>query len=389
MSSPINLTDDDSEAPIPPYVRSDWLPTENKSIFHLFAFNQYPVNKIHYSVPQDLTLMLHQAHIPFFDCATLPKFSMPADPTVSEVYQQMIKSSQHPIHSITLNPHPGHGDPVTLPVWIFTYWREMRRVLSYREMWRGVLVWLQSYSEVPVTASCWHELLVALSFFPWSGNNVAVRDITSLLSSSSSQQSYLASFHIDHMIKQISSRHQELHGPEVSRRHVFVTVDILATITKFYGSQQTAEKTGNFLWEQLSEIENQIIRGEVNSVCGVHYLPNHWISVVFKIQQGHILYGDSFGQPIPKLEHRAFTLWIQRLYQKSNRKTGNDSVPVHPLPAGHQDDLISCGLLALNAISHHHLDQPLLSPDPISLAHARMEITLDLLNKNTVCPLLP
>lgn len=387
MSSPIDLTEDPG-VQIPPDVLEGWLPTTNKSIFHLFSFNQYPASKTPYITPQDLTPMLHEATIPFFNHTTLPQFGVPADPSVSEAYQIAIRSAGHPIHSVTLTPHPGHGDSVTLPVWIFDYWREMDRALSYRKMWKGALMWLQSYSESLVTASCCHELMMALSFFPWSGNNVAVKDITSLLSGSSSQQSYLSSLHIDHMIGQISNRHWELCGVEVSGCHVFMTVDMLGTITTFYSSRRAPTKTGNVLWERLMEIENRIVKGEVDSVGGVYYLPLHWTSVVFDIRQGCIFYGDSLGQPIPGLEHKGFIQWVQRLNCRSGRKLDGNSVPVHPLPTGHQDDSTSCGLFALNALSHHYLDQPLLSPDQISLVHARMEIALDLLNGNTVRPTL-
>ena len=186
------------------------------------------------------------------------------------------------------------------------------------------------------------------------------------------------------MIGRILDQHQELHGSGVSRRHILATVDILGTITAFYGSWRTPIKTGNTLWGQLMRIENQIIEGKVDSVGGVYYLPLHWVSVVLSIQEGCILYGDSLGQPLPKLERHAFTQWIQHLKRRSNQEAGDGSVLVHPLSTAHQDDGISCGLFALNAISHHYLGHPLLSPDEISLACNRMEIALDLLHANTV-----
>ena len=100
-------------------------------------------------------------------------------------------------------------------------------------------------------------------------------------------------------------------------------MDILGTITAFYGSQHTPIKTGNTLWEQLMRIENQIIEGKVDSVGGVYYLPLHWVLVVLSIQEGCILYGDSLGQPLPKLERHAFTQWIQHLKHRSNQEAGD------------------------------------------------------------------
>jgi len=385
MSSPIDLTGD-LDIQIPSWILEDWLPIRNKSVFHLFAFNQYPANKTHYTKPKDFVPMLHGDHIPFFKPATLPHFSIPVNPSVSKTYQDAIRSAQHPVNSITLVPHPGNGGPVMLPVWIFEYWREMELALSYLEKWKGVMKWLQSYSELPATAGHCHKLMTALSFFPWSGNNVAVKDIACVLSGSSSDESYLASLHIDHMIGRISEWHGDLHGQVASRRHVFMTVDVLATIIAFYGTKPAPSKVGNHFWGCLMVIENQIVNGEVDSVCGICHLPGHWTSVVFDIQQGHILYGDSLNHTIPSEEHKAFTQWIQRLNTRSRRNMDDNPISIHPLPTSFQNDSISCGLLALNALSHHYLNQPLLSPNKISLACARMEIALDLLSGNTVCP---
>jgi hypothetical protein len=247
-------------------------------------------------------------------------------------------------------------------------------------------MWLRSHSESSMMVDRCHQLMTALSFFPWSGNNTTVGDITSLLSSSS-PQSYLSSVHINHMVGRMSNQYQELYGPGISERHVFACVETLETIVKFYGSQRAPVKSGNLLWEKLAEIENQIVRGEVDSVGGVHHLPAHWVSVVFDIRQSSILYGDSLDRPIPRLERNAFTQWIQRLNQRSGRVIDADSILVHPLPTGHQRDSISCGLFALNAIGHYYLDHQLLSTDK-TLVSGRMDIALDLLHGNMVCHLL-
>ena len=162
-------------------------------------------------------------------------------------------------------------------------------------------------------------------------------------------------------------------------------VDVLGAIITIYGSQRTPTKVGNCLWERLMVIENQIVSGQVDSVCGILHLPSHWTSVVIDIQQGQILYGDSLNQAIPRGKRKAFTQWVQRLNTRAGRNMDKNQISVDPLQTSFQDDSTSCGLLALNALSHHYLGQPLLSPDRISLACARMEIALDLLNGNTVC----
>jgi len=256
-----------------------------------------------------------------------------------------------------------------LPVWIFEYRRETELALLYLDKWKGALAWLQSYSELPATAGHCHKLMTALSFFPWSSNNVAVKDIACILSGSSSNESYLASLHIDHMIGQISEWHEDLHGQVVSRRHFFMTVDVLATIIAFYGTKPAPSRVGNHFWGRLMVIENQIVNGKVDSVCGICHLPKHWTSVVLDIQQGHILYGDSLNNTIPREERKAFTQWIQHLNTRSRRNMDNNSISIHPLPASLQNDSTSCGLLALNALSHYCLNQP---PSPLIKSHWHM-----------------
>jgi len=383
MSSPIDLTDDPVER-IPSHIRKQWLPAANEAVRHLFTFSHYPSHETHYLKPVDLALVLHEHSILGFNPATLLQFGRPTDPSITKLYQDAIKSAKHPVYSVTLALHPMLKESVTLPVWIFDYWREIEIALSYRTKWEAALVWLRPYLESPVVAAQCQTLMTALSFFPWSGNNVSVENINAIFSSSP-PNCYLKSFHIDYMVGQMSMQYQELYGLNVSGRHVFANMDVFGTIVKFYGTRRTPIKAGDHLWECLAEIENRIVKGEVDSVSGVHYLPLHWVSVVFDIKQGCILYGDSLNRQIPGTEHTAFTRWIQTLSWRSGRHLDISSIPVHPLQTGYQDDSTSCGLFALNAIGCYYLDHQILPTDQMSLVSARMDIALDLLNGNTVC----
>jgi len=383
MSLPIDLTVDPVDR-IPPNIVRNWLPTADEAVKHLFIFNRYPNHKMHYFIPPTLAPMLHEDSIMDFDPNTLLQFGPPINASVSKAYEDAMEASPHPVHSVTLSLDPVFRELVTLPFWIFVYWREIQSAMSYRTKWKTALEWLRSHSESPVTSGRCHDLMTALSFFPWSGNNIPVENIATLFASSSAK-CCLVSWHIDHMMKHMSKQYQELHGPEVSGRHIFTNMDTLATIVTFYGTPRTPVKTGNLLWEHLASIENRIIMGEVDSVCGAHYLPGHWVSVVFNFRQGHILFGCSLRRPIPKLECNAFTQWISRLNKKSGRNINTDSILVHHLPTGYQDDSVSCGLFALNAIGHHYLGHQLLPTNQMSLVCARMDITLVLLNGNTVC----
>jgi hypothetical protein len=383
MSSVIDLTWDLEDC-LPPTVLTNWLPTQNKSVFHLLSFKNYPANKIKYIIPSDFSVVLHREALTNFPCSTLSQLAPPVNPKAVEDYQAAIKAAKHPVHSITLKLPVRLGNPVNVPVWIFDYWREINLATSYREQWKSALVWLESYSELTETASHCQEVLMALSFFPWSGNNVSVRDVTSLLSNHG-PESYLSDLHIDSMGKRISTLYQQLKGPRVSKRHIIMSVNLLGAITTFYGGKHPPTKTGNTLWESLMEIENSIIQGEIDSVGGVYHLPLHWVSIIFNTQEWSILYGDPLGELLPKLERLAFTKWIQHLMYRSKGNTNSNSISIQRLPTGYQDDTTSCGLFALNALDSYYLGSPLLSPDQVSVALARMDIALHLLQENMVC----
>ena len=165
-------------------------------------------------IPPDLASVLHEEVIMDFNYTTLPQLGPPIHSSAIKAYQAAIKLARYQVHSVTLIPHPGLGNPVTLPTWIFDYWREIEVAALYWEQWKTALV---SHSVSPVTAGHSQEVLIALSFFPWSGNNASVKDITSLLSGCS-PQSYLSSFHIDHMIGRILDQHCQGHSTQCSQR---------------------------------------------------------------------------------------------------------------------------------------------------------------------------
>ena len=376
----IDLTVDHRDL-LPQAIIDEWLPNEDESVLFLFQeFNQYPPHPSHYILPSNLQSVLHQDGIQSFNYQSLLTIGPPALPSIPKAYQDAIKRSQHPIHSVTLRPY--YGDPVRLPAWVFDYWVEIGRAADIRKQWKVALTWVSGYSTLPVATGLCYQLLLGFSSLSWSHSAAYTGDITPLLSSSP-VESYLSSFHIDYVIAQIKAQHGKTYGASITNRHIFATVDNFNAIICFYGNL-CAKKEG-YLWDALMVIENRIIMGEVDSLGGVMHLPLHWVSVVVNFQQQQILYGDSLGQKIPRREHRALEHWIKHLSGRSTTLPTSDKITLHQLPTGSQDDSTSCGLFSLNAIAHHYLESPLLYPDPIMLACRRMEIASDIIGSMTVC----
>ena len=365
---------------LPPVVVQGWLPNEEQSILFLFQFDRYPPRPSHYIHPSNFQSVLHQeAVFPFeFDLQSLLSIAPPVLPSIPQAYEVAMKRSPHPILSVTLQPH--HGNPVTLPHWIFTYWTEIQRALDTRRRWKVALEWIKKNTALPAAAELRSQLLLALSSFSWSRGASYTADIVPLFSSTS-KEAYLNTFHLDHMILWMRDQCQEKDRPNVTR-HIFTSVDQFNTMMSFY-SRVSMKKEGAF-WNTLMGIENKVIQGEVDSVCGIINLrEDHWVSVVINFQQCKILYGDSFYQPMPTRQREACKRWVKHLIKRSTHLVGE--VTVGALEIGVQKDGISCGLFALNSIAHHYLGHPLLPTDSVALNYCRMEIGLNILSTMTVC----
>ena len=349
---------------LPDVVIKEWLPAEDRSIFFLFQeFNRYPPHPSHYILPTNFQLVLHQDPIQGFIYESLLRIPPPALPSVTEAYQGMIKKSKNPTLSVTLQPQ--YGNPITLPVWIFDYWVEIRRAADIRKQWKTALIWVQQQSTMSLASEHCQDLLLGLSSFSWSHWAAYSHDITSLLANSSTK-SFLNSFHIDHMVGQTRDQYKGQNKPDIANHHVFATVDELSAIIQFYGAVHM--KREGYLWDNLMVVENKIITGEVDSFGGIIHLPMHWASVVIDFQRLNILYGDSFGQQMPQREHLACERWIKHLINRSDRFSADSKITHELLPTGHQMDSNSCGLFALNSIAHHYLEDPLLPSDSTMLA---------------------
>jgi len=224
------------------------------------------------------------------------------------------------------------------------------------------------------------QVMAGLSCFPWNGANCSVHDMTSLLS-----DSWLSDFHIDYFLKKTPHRYCSAYGAEASNLLVLLSIfDIGSIFSAYKGSVHyggAAEKGKNLL-----EVENRIILGQVNSVAGVLHLQNHWTSLVITFKPPRIFYGDSLGNKIPPNKASAFQRWISHMLSQSGYGFQEADISIYPLEITVQQDLISCGLLALNAVSHHFLQQnsPLLQSDILSLARYWIEIALELLEEGAV-----
>jgi hypothetical protein len=225
-----------------------------------------------------------------------------------------------------------------------------------------------------------NQVMAGLSYFPWNGSNCSVHDMASLLT-----ESWLSDLHIDYALTKIFDHHCDHYGAEISNRHTFLIVsDLDAIVTAYKNNIRNARAAHKR--QQLLDIENKIISGDIDSVAGVLHLTNHWTSLVISFKPPKILYGDSLGHPMPVKKATSFKRWVCHMLERSTHRMPESDISVYPLSITGQRDSNSCGLLALNAISHHYLPQksPLLQPGTLSIAQARLELALDHLQDGAV-----
>ncbi len=91
--------------------------------------------------------------------------------------------------------------------------------------------------------------------------------------------------------------------------------------------------------------------GKIGLIFNVNF--THWISVAIDFTCGSILYGDSLGYKPDEDVLETLEWWLSQHTEMHFK--------LETLTSTRQRDIISCGLLAYNAIGHHFL------PDSIPL----------------------
>ena len=370
---------------LPKEIKDHWIPLDGRSVPHLFQFTQYPPENMLYCEPPNLDQLLHEEGVTNFGFNTLLQLG-PPPPKLSDRYRTairaVIKAALPPIHSFTMIPISGH--PVTFPIWVLDYWREIERPMGYRRDWKKVFEWLRRVSKSESMVGICDQVMAGLSCFPWNGGNCSVHDMALLLT-----ESCLSDFHIDDTLKKISDQHIDHYGVTISNHYAFLTVVDVQSIVEGYevsiSNARATKKRGQFL-----DVENKIISGQVNCVMGVLHLPGHWTSFVITFNPPRILYGDSLRGSMPSNKAPSFRRWICHMLKRSGRLMPESDISIYPLPTGVQQDSISCGLFALNAIKHYCFPQnsPILPSNLLSLAHSRLELALSLLQEGAVSQFL-
>ncbi|KAJ7204641.1 hypothetical protein GGX14DRAFT_569210 [Mycena pura] len=101
-------------------------------------------------------------------------------------------------------------------------------------------------------------------------------------------------------------------------------------------------------------LKSQVSRCEL--AFPVHSPPFHWMACCVDVPGGGIQFGDGFHMRPPDSLSKELARWLKSAVGMANVRITND------LPCGSQRDVINCGVIAINAIAHQTLGDPLWHP---------------------------
>ncbi|KIO28556.1 hypothetical protein M407DRAFT_22294 [Tulasnella calospora MUT 4182] len=120
----------------------------------------------------------------------------------------------------------------------------------------------------------------------------------------------------------------------------------------------------------LDRVGEELATGRKQTVIGVvHVGGNHWVAFAIDFPSRSISFGDPLGTKIPDGVIASFKWWTSRYHSEAFSTT--------QLQVTHQQDSVSCRILALNALQHllstKTRPYPLISSNPSSLSLSRLQ----------------
>ncbi|KAK1226504.1 Methionine--tRNA ligase, mitochondrial [Marasmius sp. AFHP31] len=256
------------------------------------------------------------------------------------------------IQSITNPMYPGDR----FPLWTVAAWFQSYEVADKQKRWRKCSQWLLEHARLPnATQPIVLEAQRWMGVLGWneviklqgSGTGDTTVEFSRLVS-----ESKISGTLIDLMCHQLRERLEcdEKHDSEFH----------IVPRTFIHDINRAKEKTDHLqpLTKYLSRLEARLKQLEIRYLVFPVFneQAEHWLAFRVDFHQKVITYGDSLahqGLMPPKSVLRKLKWWLD------SRFGGEFEVVGDGLEHGMQDDLIVCGMLAINTIARHCLGDPL------------------------------
>ncbi|KAM5537457.1 hypothetical protein V8D89_008873 [Ganoderma adspersum] len=220
-------------------------------------------------------------------------------------------------------------------LWILPYWLSMCDVLELQSAWLHSL-----------TALVFTSALEELNQLECDGSMTALgaRGVRTSILARLVSDAWISDDIIDLMVEHVMNRVQL--EPELAANVIVAHLAVVNTIMK----AQSPAFWGSPSQRHLASLETKIDAKSVQEL----YLPvfwaewSHWIAIRISFVRKEVAYGDSLARKLPKPQK----VLEKILWWLSSRFSGQFRVVGRKLESGEQIDSYSCGICAMNAISH-------------------------------------
>ncbi len=270
--------------------------------------------------------------------------------------------------------------PQNLPLWSIQFWKRAHEARSAQSQWKQSMKWMDLHCQVVSTHAARDSVINCLKTLCWTDNLHAsvgfgsVLGLTTLLSDKP-----LLGANIHQLLAVLRDKLRRNKSSNLLTNRI---VDL-----EFGDSLLQTQLDDAPYNHSFQEAEEALLNGSVNTVSGVlHVHGNHYTCFVFDLKNTYLGYGDSMGGAMPQKLQQAFIKWIVRFNRKRAGCSGvkEPELWFRPMPISTQKpgDDYSCGILAVNALEHHHLHSSILLDQAMPIAMERIMKFIDICQLN-------
>ena len=342
---------------IPPKIRDTLLPNTALNVVDLCRFS-IPEDKngpeLH-TLPDEKLFSKTASMVTDGSVMFLQSLPMPTTPQL-EILQArfnkcMESNAENGIQSLL---YSFGTSTLRLPLWVLDYWREANVILQQKLHWDPAVHWLKRRKQ--------HEAISLLTELPWKyqipktmGDHIS--DLALFCS-----EEWLKAPQVDTMLEILRDhlRSERIQGAVKNVSFLQKLVKIYRHTCNTYANDDSAAFIRDFM-EKLKTGDVSVVGlavavrytgGETQLPFGEDIISNHWCSFVIDINKHTIHYGDSLGTAPPPELLEVLNWWLGLSFPTP--------FSLIDLPVTQQTDTFSCGVFAVNALSHYFL--PSMSP---------------------------
>ncbi|KAF8177946.1 hypothetical protein K438DRAFT_1605694 [Mycena galopus ATCC 62051] len=276
---------------------------------------------------------------------------MPPTSVIGEIVQALCHAPTAIIYRSICCAHiPGKQD--TYPLWIVSYWAELRPIREARQRWDSAVRALETRIQRNTSDLLGPAILDRILAMPWYSRLRGFHECEPEgVISFCKPTAWLKTTEIDQMLELLDN------DVELRNRSIRVLPSGHAREIKEIHQNEGLEYETSPKYRKLRELGENIANGGAEQFATVANVGgDHWIALIVNFTSKAVYYFDSLKQPIDSELREAYDWWI---LQHHGTEFGWVTLPCLRQLDGH-----NCGLFAANRVAYY-IDQdayPLLDP---------------------------